>query len=312
MAANSGSPAGLAVYFKLTVVALAFGGTFVAGRVAMQEAAPLPLATWRYVIGTAALLPLLLIREGRLALPSGRTLAAVFVMGLFAVFAYNLLFFEGLGRIHAGRAALIVGFQPALVVLAARVLFGEALTVARIVGCGLAMVGAGVVATRGEPGQLLAGAVGLGEILMFGAAASFAAATLAGRYAVREISPLAAATWQCLVGTVLLLTVGAVDATVHPPPFSVSLWLLLGFMGIIGVTLTFTWYFEGVSVVGPARAAMFMNLIPVFGVGLAHILLDEPIDASIGVGGALVCLGVWLLNRSGRPAPRVPLSFSRR
>lgn len=311
MAANSGSPAGLAVYFKLTVVALAFGGTFVAGRVAMQEALPLPLATWRYVIGTAALLPLLLIREGRLALPSGRTLAAVFVMGLFAVFAYNLLFFEGLGRIHAGRAALIVGFQPALVVLAARVLFGEAFTVARIAGSGLAILGAGVVATRGEPGQLLTGAVGLGEILMFGAAASFAAATLAGRYAVREISPLAAATWQCLVGTVLLLAVGAFDATVHAP-FSVNLWLLLGFMGIIGVTLTFTWYFEGVSVVGPARAAMFMNLIPVFGVGLAHILLGEPIDASIGVGGALVCLGVWLLNRSGRPAPQVPLSFSRR
>jgi drug/metabolite transporter (DMT)-like permease len=311
MAANSGSPAGLAVYFKLTVVALAFGGTFVAGRVAMQEALPLPLATWRYVIGTAALLPLLLIREGRLALPSGRTLAAVFVMGLFAVFAYNLLFFEGLGRIHAGRAALIVGFQPALVVLAARVLFGEAFTVARIAGSGLAILGAGVVATRGEPGQLLTGAVGLGEILMFGAAASFAAATLAGRYAVKEISPLAAATWQCLVGTVLLLAVGAFDATVHAP-FSVNLWLLLGFMGIIGVTLTFTWYFEGVSVVGPARAAMFMNLIPVFGVGLAHILLGEPIDASIGVGGALVCLGVWLLNRSGRPAPQVPLSFSRR
>lgn len=307
MAASSASRASLAVYIKLAVVALAFGGTFVAGRVAMQEAAPLPVATWRYVIGTAALLPLLLIREGRPALPSARTLAAVFTMGLFAVFAYNLFFFEGLGRIHAGRAALIVGFQPALVVLGARVLFGEALTGARVVGCGLALAGAGVVATRGEPGQLLAGAVGLGEILMFGAAASFAAATLAGRHAVREISPLAAVTWQCLVGTVLLLAVGGFDATVHAP-FSVNLWLLLGFMGIIGVTLTFTWYFEGVSVVGPARAAMFMNLIPVFAVGLAHVLLGEPIDASIGVGGALVCLGVWLLNRSAKPAVARSLS----
>src|SRR5574340_488469 len=211
------------VYLKLIVVALAFGGTFVAGRIAMQEALPLPVATWRYAIGTAAMVPLLLWRQGRLALPSGQTLLAVCVMGLSSVFCYNLFFFGGLALIPAGRAALIVGFQPALVVLAARLLFGEALTARRTLGVALSILGAAVVATRGEPAQALAGGMGTGEWFMFGAAASFAVATLAGRYAVRRISPLAAATWQCIVGVLLLAGVDAADGVAHTA-FPPNVW----------------------------------------------------------------------------------------
>ena len=52
--------------------------------------------------------------------------------------------------------------------------------------------------------------------------------------------------------------------------------------------------------IGPSRTAIFINLVPVFGVTLAAAVLGEPILASMAVGGAMVIAGVALTNRAPR------------
>jgi drug/metabolite transporter (DMT)-like permease len=52
-----------------------------------------------------------------------------------------------------------------------------------------------------------------------------------------------------------------------------------------------------VKAIGPSRTVVFNNLVPVFGVALAALLLGESITASMGIGGTLSVLGVMLTNR---------------
>ena len=71
----------------------------------------------------------------------------------------------------------------------------------------------------------------------------------------------------------------------------------LVYLGAVGTVIGFVWYYEGVKAIGPARTAVFNNLVPVFGIGLGALMLGEPILISMVVGGILVITGVLLTNR---------------
>ena len=72
------------------------------------------------------------------------------------------------------------------------------------------------------------------------------------------------------------------------------------YLGAGGTALAFVWYARGVKTLGPARTAVFNNLVPVFGVLAGALLLDEPLAASLLLGGMIAVAGVSLTNWSGR------------
>ncbi|MDI9687603.1 DMT family transporter, partial [Burkholderia cenocepacia] len=72
------------------------------------------------------------------------------------------------------------------------------------------------------------------------------------------------------------------------------------YLGAVGTVIAFVWYSQGIRLLGPARAAVFTNLVPVFGVLLSVVLLGEPLSPSMLAGGALVIAGVALTNRANR------------
>ena len=84
-------------------------------------------------------------------------------------------------------------------------------------------------------------------------------------------------------------------------------WAAFAFLGFLGTGVAFVWFYQGVQRLGPARTAVFVNLVPVFAIALGVLLLGERVDASMLIGGAIVIAGVWLLNRpqspSAAPAP---------
>jgi drug/metabolite transporter (DMT)-like permease len=65
--------------------------------------------------------------------------------------------------------------------------------------------------------------------------------------------------------------------------------------------LAFVLFYEGVSRIGPARAASFAMLVPIFGVLSSVVLLGEELGPSLVVGGTAIIGGLWLIQR---PAAR--------
>lgn len=298
-------PARPLIYAKLTTVALLWGGTFIAGRLAAQALPPLVAACGRFAVAAVLLLVLAWRLEGGLPRLDRRQVLVTALLGLTGIVLYNLFFLGALARIPAGRAALFVALNPIVTALALALLFGERLGRLRWLGIVIALAGAVVVISRGEPGAALhdlGSALGSGELMMFGAVCSWAAYTLLGRFALRGLSPLAATTYATLWGLAVLL-VGAVAQwpQVDTRALGWPLAAALLYLGALGTVVGFVWYYEGVRSIGPARTAVFNNLVPVFGMLLAAGLLDEPILGSMLLGGALVIAGVSLTNRMPRP-----------
>ncbi len=68
------------------------------------------------------------------------------------------------------------------------------------------------------------------------------------------------------------------------------------FQGTVG-TLSHVWYYRGVQAVGPSVTAIFMNLQPLIGVGLAMLILGESVTWAQGLGAMAILVGVWMTTR---------------
>jgi len=288
-------------YFKLFSTAFFWGGTFVAGRWLGESVHPYSSAFFRFAVASLFLLLLTCRREGRLPKLTPRQMLAVLALGATGVFAYNLFFFNGLQHVHASRAALIIALNPTAITLASALLYKEKLEMRRALGILLALCGAVMVITRGNPLTVFDGGIGRGELLIFGCVVSWTLYSIIGKKAMQGLTPLAAVSWSSLAGTALLLfpalTHGSFSEALG---FGIGAWGSIVYLGLFGTVIGFFWYFEAIQKIGPSRAAVFINFVPVNGVLLATLLLGEPLTFAVLSGGSMVICGSYLANSTAR------------
>jgi drug/metabolite transporter (DMT)-like permease len=288
-------------YLRLAAVPVIWGGTFIAGRV-LALALPATIGSLlRFLVASMVLLAAARLLEGPLPRLDRRQLAATIALGATGVFAYNLFFLGALARLPASRTSLIVALNPAVTIAVSAWLFREPVGPLRWFGVMLALTGVWIVISRGDPFGSLAGAVGPGELMMFGAVCAWAAFTLIGRSVLGSLTPLAATAYASLFGTAMLAIAAAPGwrsadlATLAPAAMAAVLYL-----GILGTGVAFVWYYRAVQRLGPSRTVIFNNLVPVFGAAFGVVLLDEPLLPSMLLGGAIAVAGVMIVSR-GRP-----------
>jgi len=286
-------------YARLVAVPAIWGGTFIAGRV-LALALPASVGSLlRYVVAVAALLVAAIWLEGGLPRLTRRQAIGTFLLGATGIFAYQLFFLGALARLPASRTSLIIALNPVVTIAAASLLMGERLSPARWIGVAVALAGVWIVVSRGDVLGSVTGAVGVGELLMFGGVCSWAAYTLIGRRVLTGLSPLAATTWAALWGTVLLALAAAPELPqLRAADLSPAVVFSVLYLGILGTSLAFVWYYQAVQRLGASRTVIFNNLVPVFGATFGVLLLGEPMTPSMLLGGAVAVAGVMLVTRA--------------
>jgi drug/metabolite transporter (DMT)-like permease len=236
--------------------------------------------------------------HGRIPVPAPRQLLPLLLLGLTGVLTYNYFFFSGLKTITASRASLIIAANPAVIAIFSSLFLGERLTVLRCTGILLSVAGAIVVITGGDPVRILSGGVGQGELFLFACVVSWASYSVLGKVVMRDLSPLLAATYACVLGGACLFPPAIHEGLLgRIPEYSPSVWLGVLYLGLLGSALGFIWYYEGVQRIGPSRTGVFINIVPVSSILLAVLILGEPFYPSLAVGAVLVVGGVVLMNR---------------
>jgi drug/metabolite transporter (DMT)-like permease len=297
-------PSRTGVYVRLALVAVIWGSTFIAGRIVSAEMSAPVAAFGRFLIATLALVILLLIQEhGFPRLSLGQWMKFT-LLGAIGVAAYSLLFMFGLQTVTASRGALIMALVPAATMLGGALFLHEPLTKGRVLGVALALLGVAVELGDGNPLKLVTGPIGYGEAAMFGCVLAWSAYTLLGKRIMGEgMSPLAATTCSAITGTAILFIGCTVAGDLALPHADWKGWLALAYMGILGTAIAYIWFFDGVKVIGPARSAVFINLVPVVAITLGVVLLGEKLDLAMVGGAALVVGGVWIINRTQAAPP---------
>ena len=285
------------IYFKLLLTAIFWGGTFVAGRSLAQNIGPFSAAFFRFAVASLFLVLLTWKAEGKFIVLRKKQILPVLLLGLTGVFCYNLFFFRGLKLIEAGRAAIIIANNPIFIALFSAVIFREKLNALKIAGILLSVSGAVIAISRGDVRQILQGNLGVGEFYIFLCVLSWVFFSLLGKVVMAELSPLSSVTYSSIVGTILLFFAALGEGLADCIYYSIYDWWNIFYLGFFGTVLGFVWFYEGINRIGPTRAGLFINFVPISAILLAFLILKEPLTGSLLIGTLLVSTGVYLTNR---------------
>ena len=281
-------------------MALIWGGTFVAGRQLAMDTPPMLSASLRFLLAAVALYLFLPNKRVWQRFPKRHVLRLI-LMGACGIYAYNLCFFYGFQWISASRGSLIVALNPAAIGLVSFVFLHERLKPVQWFGIGLSILGVVmVILAKDDQALATSGESWLGDVLLLGCVASWAAYSLIGKPVIEEIGARLAVFHSLWIGALLLTITASLmgDLTLQSlQGLDKSEWLSLIFLGVFGSAIAYVWYYRGIELVGATQAGSFISLVPVFGVILGVLLLNEAVTPLTLGGGALAVFGVYLCNR---------------
>lgn len=288
-------------YLSLLCMAVVFGGTWPAGKIATHYVEPATVATARFATACLLLCLLASLRGQAPRLPARRDLPLVFAMGLTAVALYNFCFLYGLRLAPASDGSIVVpGLIPVLTILLAWRVYGE--RPGRSIALGFVLALAGLVLVVDPVGGVDAHRLA-GDLILLGAAVCWASYVLVARRATSRFDSITANIYLSGSGALMLLPFsflgGGWERLGNAPA---SAWAAIAYLAVGGTVIGFVLFSEGVRVVGIRPTSAFTLLVPVFGVMGAVLVLGEPLRALLVAGGALVIAGLWLVQR-GAPLP---------
>lgn len=287
-------------YVVLTGAPLFWAGNVIASRIAVGDVSPMALTTFRW-LGVLAILAV--IARGALARDwpvLKERLGYVGVMGVLGFTAFNAFYYVAAHYTSAVNIGIIQGGIPALVFVIAYAFRGTKVRTVQIAGMLVTLLGVAVVATKGDPAALAGLAFNIGDVLMLGACLAYAVYTvlLPDRPAVSGLSFFAGLSVAAFLSSLPLLAVEvAIGAFQWPTPVG---WLTVLYCAIFPSVLSQILFVRGVELIGPGRAGVFVNLIPVFAAVLAVAILGESFHLYHAVALALVLGGILIAERARR------------
>ena len=287
------------IYMKLILTALFWGGTFVAGKLAARNVGPFSISFLRFAIASTLLLALTWKIEGRLPRLRKDQVLHIVLLGLIGIATYNVLFYKGLKIIEASRASLIIATCPIFITICSAFFLKEKMTLLNIVGIIISVCGAMIVISKGDIQQIFKGGLGQGEFYIFCCVLCWVTYSLIGKSVMRNLSPLASVSYSSVVGAFALLIPACFEGFIRNVPHqSATDWVCISYLGVFGTVIGFVWYYQGVERLGPTKAGLFINFVPIFAILCAFLILREPITLSLAVGTVLVVSGVYLTRCS--------------
>jgi len=278
----------------VVLLCLTWGFNQPAIKLAIHDVPPLIQCAIRSSLGILIVLGIMRWRGLAVAARDGTLTAGLAAGVLFGV--EFLLIYRGLLYTTASRAVLFIYLAPFFVVIGARWLMpGDRFGALQWTGLLLSFIGMvvafGLPTPAADPRQLL------GDIMMVGAAAAWAATTLVIKASpLARVSPEKTLLYQ-LVLCVPIVTFGAVvfGERVAAMPSAVAFGSLAYQTIVVGTT--FSLWFALIVKFSASRLSAFTFLTPLFGVAAGHLVLGEPITPAFALAVVLVAGGLILVNR---------------
>jgi drug/metabolite transporter (DMT)-like permease len=284
----------------MVLTALFWSGAFITGKIAIAEFPPFSLSFFRFLFALPFIFLIFYRIEPSKLWPSKRQWWPLIILGVVGTFGYHALFFTCLKYTTAINSSLIGATNPMMTALLAAVFFHEHLTRLRVVGIALSFAGVFLVVTKGDWAMLTHFQFNPGDILMLIAVLCWAIYSLLGRSFMKKyhLSPLMVTAYTFTVCVVASLPfVWWEQPGSYLREVSTIGWLSVLYMSVFASVLGYLIHMNAVRRIGAAKAAMFINLVPIFTIIQSILILGEAFSLFQFVGACVIIAGVYLATR---------------
>lgn len=291
-------PASRTNWLIFLALGLMWGSSYLFIKLAVDDFGTFTLVALRLAIGAALLW--VVIRLAGQALPrEPRIYGHLVVMAVVNIVIPFALITWAEQSVDSSLAAILSSAVPLFaIVIAPLFLHDEPIRVNGVIGLGVGFIGVVVLTSHDLS---IADADLTGELALLGAALSYAIGAVYARRNMRGVPPMIPAVFQV---TFAMLISGAIAIVLERPwearPDAEAVFSIL-WLGVLGSGFAYLAVFRLLASWGATRTTLVAYEIPVVGIVLGFLVLQEPIDGRLLVGTALVVGGVALVNsRFGR------------
>ena len=296
---SAGRPLSPGAVGLMLMLCLSWGFNQIAVKLALPDIPPMLQATIRSAGALPVLLLIARLRGVRIFKRDGTLGAGLFAGVLFGI--EFVLIYRGLLLTSASRAVVFLYTAPFFVALGSYLFLGERLRASQ--WGGLALSFAGVALAIGVPQADVDANVLLGDLLIVGGGALWAATTLLVKATALIKAPAEKGLGYQVALSIPILGFAAwsTGETITHVPHPLSL-ALLAYQAFWVVGLTFTLWFALVKSYSASKLSAFTFITPLFGVVAAYVIMHDSLTPVFGVAALLVIVGLYLVNK---PDPKV-------
>ncbi len=283
-----------------------WGGTFIATKIALQEVSPATVVWLRFAMGVAILGGAVALRK-QFALPEPNEWAYFALLGFIGVAFHQWLQANGLRTAQATTTAWIVATTPVFIALLGWSVLREKLSWFQMGGITLAALGVLLIVSKGNLGALFTDGVGTtGDLLILISAPNWAIYTILSRRGLARHPAARMMFYVMLCGwlftTIWLLGFG--PGLHEVSRLDLRGWIAVLGLGIFGSGLAYIAYYDALQVLPASQLGVFLNIEPLVTTLLAAPFLGETITFIVLFGGAIIILGIYLVNRKHTDSQR--------
>ncbi|MFT5398767.1 MAG: drug/metabolite transporter (DMT)-like permease [Gammaproteobacteria bacterium] len=301
---NDQSPQ-LKAYVLLTLTTMCWGMNAIFSKLAVGHIAPMQLVTFRW-LGVVLLLSLFARKKIIKDWPViRRHLPFLALMGSVGFTTFNALFYVAAHTTSAINIGILQGAIPVFVLLGSFILFKHRVHPIQLCGVFITIVGVIIVASGGSLQKLQTLSFSKGDIYMLIACFFYAAYSIfltkrPKASALSIFSVMATAAW---LASLPLVAVETYQQGWQAP--SQTGWIIVLLVALLPSLVAQIFFIQGVGLIGPGRAGVFVNLVPVFASLLAVSFLGESFQLYHGLALSLVLGGIGL-SELGKKQPLNP------
>ena len=285
------------IYILMVCSAVFWAGAFIAGKYTVPYIPTFTLTFLRFFYATVILF--IVMKQTKVDFKLQKDKLPVYLFtGIVGMFGYHVLFFTALKYTTAINTSIIAATNPMVTTVLAFFFLHSKLGGRQLFGILLSFIGVILTITGAEPDVLRRFSFNAGDLWMLAAVTAWAAYSVFSKSKGKGIPPIVLTYYSFLVCTVLLI-----PFVIYERPWEIlpsvpaSAHLAVLYMSVFPSVIGYLVQQMAIKEIGPSRASVFVNLVPVFSIIMAVTLLGETLEPVKLLTAALIIAGVYICQR---------------
>ena len=287
----------LVISLLLITISLLWAGSFIVVKTITEEIDPIDLGFLRYLLATPIMLIILFGRD-KISQIQKKDFPSLVVLGLTGVTLLYLFQFVGINYTNASTASVLINANPIFIAILSALFLKEHFSIKKISGISISFIGVIIVIFSNLPQEhfTLNDIFFLGSILMLLSAFCWSVYSVVGKRLLKTYDNLTITTYAFALGTLFYIPFVISDIIPNIQTISVNGWLSVIYLAIGCSIFGYLGWYYALARTEASKAAVFLNLIPVFAIVMAFFL-GEPITFLFLLGATLIIYGVYLTQK---------------